>query len=482
VTPTQLLSRLGHELAHQSNRDFWHQKLAMSGTEIGLSTELRHNARQRAARYEIETKADEAGFTNASLAGFRTDKLISADNPNQSFLEYWADQTGNINLETHPEAADRSVVLRHRLAALERKVELFKYGVRLAHFGSYEDARELLLAFEREYPSREVLNNLGYVYLQLARQQMSDDLAFRFWFPTLLETNSGLNHLAETREWIAQKTLSEPALVALQTAQTYLQKAVRLDDSDIVSRANLIVVNLYLGKAGSARDLVDEAAAIKPGDTQIMGLRALVLYLQEPGVDTWERAMKILEPLSRLNGVDHNIVYNYSRLLKERGRDGSAKTQWDRLARHLSELPSAYQHAICRETNTPECDQRPVGQNHIQGHSFWKLPVKHGDDVESGASRKKLANWHNTLNTRVGTVSTRLYSSSNANTMLALDNKIELAVLKTHSFKSSEDLLSKMGKPRMRIPLAGGEIWSFDSRWSALVDRDEVQEIWISRP
>jgi len=472
---------LGHELAHQSNRDFWHHLLRISGQKSTIPNWLRNNASRREAHYEKEIKADEYGFINASLAGFRTDKLITAERGRQSFIEYWVEQTGTVNPETHPKASDRSAILRARLAALESKTELFKYGVRLAHFGRFRDARHFLQTFEREYPSREVLNNLGYVHLQLARLLMPERMAYRFWLPTLLENNAGLYRPTDPRSWTDTDELPEAARAELEIARAYLERAVKFDDKDIVSRANLVAVYLYLGKAGTARDLVDEAAAIVPGDAQIMGMRALVLYQQEPGIETWGRANKIFKPLSKTRNVDHNIIYNYGRLLYERGRTGAAMQQWKRLANHLSEIPIEYRRAICRRINTPSCDLFPSVFTRLDKDKFWQLPLKQGEDVDSPRFRKRLSEWRDSKNMQIGTVNTRLLTSNESNTMLALDNKVELATLRSHPFHSSSDLIRKMGNPTARLPLASGEIWSYGG-WSALVDANSVREIWISQP
>lgn len=471
---------LGHELAHQANRDFWIENFTFSGKRSQLPVPFIKNSEQLAVRLQKESKADEAGFINASLAGFRTDRLISSTKGSQSFIEYWVNRTNAVGSKTHPEAGSRAELLRKRLAALEKKTELFKYGVRLAHFGRYDDARQLLLAFERDYPSREVLNNLGYVHLQTARQKMPQRLAYRFWFPTLLETNIGLNHRSDARSWITDTEMPDEAIELLEKASEYLQRAVKMDKKDIVSRANLVAVNLYLGKAGTARDLVDEMARIKPGDTRIMGLRALVLYHQDPE-ETWNRAKKILQPLSQLEHIELHIIYNYSRLMQERGRHEMASESWRYLASRLNEIPEGFQLAICKETIARECDQPPEVKASIELGSFWHSPLRHGADLDSAESRKRLHHWHDTKEIQIGTINTRILTSTQGDTMLALDSQVELAMIRNHPFESSQHLM-ELGKPSVRYPLASGEIWSYGSQWSALVDRGKVKEVWVASP
>jgi len=473
----------GHELAHQANRDFWIEGLKILGSKSKIvESRLIHSS---PVRHELEIKADESGFINASLAGFRTDRLIGDGREKQSFIEYWVEQIGAVNPKTHPDPENRAAVLRDRLAALESKSEIFKYGVRLAHFGRYDDAIEFLQAFEREYPSREVLNNLGYVYLQLARQKMPKRLAYRFWYPTLLETDPGYPHQPIVRgSKIEEDELIEEALALLDIAKQYLLRAVELDTEDIVTRENLIAVYLYLGKTGTARDLIDEVADLIPDnaqDIQLEGLRALVLYSQTPDF-TWKQATDILRPLSQLSGVDNNIIYNYGRLLQERGRTGAAKEQWIRLINQRLQIPKDYRRAICRETTIPDCDQEPEQDDIDQYNVFWNLPLKHGDDVNSPEVQQKLIDWRDTRNTQIGNVAARILTASNGDTMLALDDKIEFATLKAHSFTSAEDLLVKLGKPVIRYPLARAQIWSYGTYWSALVESNKVKEIWVSRP
>jgi len=52
---------LGHELAHQANRDFWIENFALSGNDYILPESFVHNSGEYSVRHDKEIKADEAG-------------------------------------------------------------------------------------------------------------------------------------------------------------------------------------------------------------------------------------------------------------------------------------------------------------------------------------------------------------------------------------------------------------------------------------
>ena len=69
------------------------------------------------------------------------------------------------------------------------ELDLFHFGVRLAQLGRYEDAVRLLERFSHRFPGREVFNNLGFCYYELARQApvfQSHADSLRFDLPAVL--------------------------------------------------------------------------------------------------------------------------------------------------------------------------------------------------------------------------------------------------------------------------------------------------------
>ena len=182
---------LGHELKHVLEDDFWHEEIRRQEFMSG-NTLLDYGERAKERRRHDERRADEDGFIYASLAGFDTSEIFSAVRGEDSFLADWAQQTSTLSGDTHFLPGERTKHLKKKFQSLNNAVDLFKYGVRLAHFGRYNEARVLLEDFQNIYPSAQVLNNLGYVYLQIARQRMPPELAYRFWYPAVLDYDSGV--------------------------------------------------------------------------------------------------------------------------------------------------------------------------------------------------------------------------------------------------------------------------------------------------
>jgi hypothetical protein len=85
-------------------------------------------------------------------------------------------------------AADlRAALLQQRLRDLQDKLGFFDFDVRLSHFDYCDDGVYFFQEFQKVFPGREVLNNLGYCYLQMARQDMDPSRAYFYWLPLILE-------------------------------------------------------------------------------------------------------------------------------------------------------------------------------------------------------------------------------------------------------------------------------------------------------
>src|SRR5690606_5289134 len=85
------------------------------------------------------------------------------------FFQKWADRANlAADHKTHPGAQVRADQLTHRLRQASDRLDYFYVGVRLAQLGYGKDALPLLETFAGQFPSREVLNNLGAVRAQAA--------------------------------------------------------------------------------------------------------------------------------------------------------------------------------------------------------------------------------------------------------------------------------------------------------------------------
>jgi len=256
-------------------------------------------------------------------------------------------------------------------------------------------------------------------------------------------------------------------------------QASQLDKSDIVTRINLIAAYLYLGELHHARAVVEEALSVKPNSVQLQGLRALILLDQEPGIDMWPQARDIIERLANSSTAPENILYNYTMMLIERNRHGKAKEYLGRLLRQKHQIPPVYRQLLCRQSDhATAClnDSELTSAKKIT----WKLPLLIGDDIGINAHRRELKHWAS-LTLRYGGLVFDLYTDNNGNSILAIDNKVELVTLKHSVSLSIRQLKQQAGLPAVISPNAGRSIWTYTSGWAAVTSDNNVEEIWVAK-
>lgn len=473
---------LGHELAHLANKDLWHHRIhaTLSGSSQleslkQVREELEYQSVDLQDIRERELKADETGYTFAALAGYNTSLIFTNTDRASSFLDVWAEQTSSLVDQEHHSPTERTDFLRVRLEELHKQTELFNYGVRLAHFGRYQDALYILEDFHRKFPSRQVLSNLGYVLIQLARQEMPASLAYRFWFPTMLESNSGVPSFG--RQW--QNQLSEVVTDQLQRAVDVLTTAARMDSSDLVSRLNLVTAYLYLGENFKARAIVEEAIKINPTSSQLQGLRALVLLDEDTSIDMWQRVVEILNVLTSSPKPPDNILYNLAQLLTERGRHGQALVYWRLLKDRYENLPEVYASIVCHELQKSDpCNG--IANPNVFSQPNWVLPTSLGTDVDSPIARKELEGWSRS-NSRIGPLNVDILLNGRGDSVLAIDHRVEMVSLGDSSIKDAAELEARIGEPALVMPMSQGTLWSYGPAWSALLQDGQIAEIWVAR-
>ena len=232
-------------------------------------------------RKKNELEADEIGFMLATFAGYKTNLLFGEDE--NSFLEHWVEQTMSWNDTHHYPAEQRTEIIKHRLKEMRSKTERILYGLRLAHFERYEDAKNIL-RYVQQYDGVEtsqVLNNLAYVYIQMARGEMDPSKAYRYWYPTLLESTTGIPSARTKGMSLATKYL--------KMAVSLLEEALENNNENIVALINLAVAHMHLDKPLDARTAIERANEIVPGNQQIEGMRAVILY-EDKVSDRWSLA------------------------------------------------------------------------------------------------------------------------------------------------------------------------------------------------
>lgn len=475
---------LGHELAHLSTNDFWHRKmyLSLSGEHNEKSLDKIRHAILSAAKAQgatendwrevikrKELQADDAGFLYASLAGFRTDQIFSDSDNNRDFLQTWVNQTQTLDDELHFNAKERSAFLRNRFKQIMTQVEYFMSGVRLAHFGQFEDAMHFFEKFQKAFPAHEVLNNLGFVHLQLARKHMPNALRYQYWLPTFMDNAPAF----VTRTRTMDTSLSPISLQHLQKSIKYFKKAVSAHSNNRLSLVNLAAAYMYLGEFHNARAYIEQARKLDLKSPSVNEIRALILYEQEKDIDMWPKTMSILKKLADLDIP--TAWFNLAQLYESRGRSNEAKTYWQRIIALKDSTPKPIFLIACNKIYSQDICLKD--KKDLIDPPFSTNPTV-GSNIESATVKNSVKDWQRRRE-EIGPLTVDMLVSKKGDLYLAIEDNIAIIVVKNHALKSIHQLLKCCGNPQSTHSFGDAEIWSYGQKWSALVEHGTVKEVWL---
>jgi tetratricopeptide (TPR) repeat protein len=476
---------LGHELAHLAHDDFWHQEvhafLAAHESTAQLAGLLRT---QRQLKYQ-ELEADDKGFIYAAMAGYPVDLLLRASASKAHFFHFWMQQTNTGAGAPDSTAEERVALLRQRLGDLRDKLAFFDFGVRLSHFDYCDDALYFLGEFQKVFPGREVLNNLGYCHLQMARQEMAAERAYFYWLPLILDgetraaayTRQGGPKLQRLKEGA-----TGPAEGPLKEAVQYLQQASAADPGYLPARLNLAVAHLYLGKPHQAMAVLAEARDLAPDDVRVRNLEALILYEQsDAGLDVWPTVVATLGKLAESANAPPSLLFNLARLLEVRSQPAEAQGYWNRLAQVAEALPAPIRDIVCRQQSalSPQSCLRTPAKSVRSVPWKWPLPVSGFERLSARSPEALLAGWRSmSFDWIRAKLHGQIYRSPEGGAeVLALDEFVQMQVLRGGPLGLVGGLSGYCGEPLRQRTLAQGEVWSCDD-WAALALGEEVKEVW----
>lgn len=482
---TRLAFVLGHELAHLARDDFWHRdvhdELAANPNTAEIARFLNSDIQHK----NVEIAADDTGFIYAAMAGYPVDRLLDESSSKPHFFDHWMQQTNTRGDLSHPNTNARAGLLRERLKKLQSKLSLFDFGVRLSHFDYCDDAVYFLQEFQKVFPGREVLNNIGYCYLQMARQEMDAERAYLYWMPLILD--------GETRA-AALGARGGPSLKSLKQAATgkaegflresiqYLTQGTLADPGYLPSRLNLAVAHLYLGKPHKARAVLAEARELAPEDMRMKSLDALAIYEQsDAGLDLWPNAVKELEKLVDRADPQPEAIFNLARLLDTRPRPGAAHEHWNRLAEVSDQLPDPIRVIVCgKQTALPSGSCGEPSSKPTQPLP-WRWPISPigFPQLSEKSAKRTLAGWRSTpFDWFKEKLHGHIYQHPDGQAaLLELDGFVQMQVLRNQNFGHVSKLADYCGRRLRKRTLAQGTVWSCDD-WAALTKNDAVHEIW----
>lgn len=486
ATPAAAESRLafvlGHELAHLAHEDFWHQEVYAFLAERSGTQALAQLTRSEESSQNQELKADDKGFVYASIAGFPMQALLEQDKSAQDFFNYWLSQTSARAQTAHLAANVRAERHRQRLRDLNSQLAFFHFGVRLSHFDYCDDAVYFFREFQKTYPGREVLNNLGFCHLQMARQAMKPAHAYFYWMPDLLDGELRSGGSAGTRGEPSLKTLRQAGLGDaenyLKDAVDYLQRAAQADPGYLPARMNLAIAYLYLGQPHQARAVLEEAKSISPNEPNLDMLEALTLYEQsDSGLDLWPNAIAKLEKLAALPDARPEAIFNLARLSAIRPRPAEAQDQWNRLAGSASALPAAIKSIICENQTAQARDSCMKVEKHSAQPLPWNPPLSadsHQRIDKSSIGSWKVIGFDWVTDKLHGNI---YFSPDGKSEILDLDGFTQMQTLVGDDLGAVADLPRYCPTPLRRRELAHGNVWSCD-HWAAKAANDRISEVW----
>jgi tetratricopeptide (TPR) repeat protein len=472
---------LGHELAHLANNDAWHREFLSVVRKTRSFQQLAKSYRENKG-INAEIEADDHGFIYAAMAGYPVNKLLAEGPHQQNFFVSWEQQTfRQLNNNTHPRPEVRGNLLRARLQALLEILPYFHFGVRLAHFDKCDDSVYFLREFLKNFPGREVYNNLGICELQRARKALGKE-AYFYWLPSVLDVTTTAEGLS--LPYASKGERNALAQRFLKNAQEYFEWALDMEPSYLPANVNLAITALHLGEIYKARAAIEKARQLAPADLDIQGIRAVIMYEegeQSPYVDMWPYVIQQLsqitaqKPLAKRGRGELSpqaplsVLYNTARLLERRKRTG-AKKFWQRLARQQAELPVPIRRLVCEKTACPQ-PPRPKSPK-----AAWNLPVKLG--IETGYNNT-LHQWQESP-VRLYDLYEQIYQHPEGSAeVLALMEQVEMVVLKKLDGLTINELPDYCGQPLRQRGVVNGRLWTCNNNWAALVVGDKVKEVWV---
>lgn len=386
---------LGHELSHQAKDDFWHSAAFLAVREFTADDKIKEtllgymvrttdissskSAREVAKRKELE--ADAYGMIYMTMAGYDSRLVVDRDGTN--FFREWVSQiTGNVAYEDpdHPLPEERAEFVRAQLADVAEELSLFTLGVRLYQAGSYESALALLDKFREKFPSREVFNNIGLSYYQMAMDRLSAcdiSLLLGFKLSTVLDTDT----LARTFLTRGKRTgdssscyQDEKFRRAMDNAGEYLSMAVEKDPLYLPAKINLSSAYIMMQKYSKAKVGLDDALEIEPDNRRALNNRAVADYMdglkrKKDGANDYILALKsIVEKHPTFSDALYNLAS------AQAGRE----TKTDEIKRWQSFLTEESSGLYAAEAKK-RIGLKPDDKKVAESRPAPKSPVKTGD-------------------------------------------------------------------------------------------------------
>ncbi len=290
----------GHELAHLDHGEHLH---AFAATVNGAYPyEIKEKLRLGAPELqELEFRADRLGMLYAAMANYDPSSLVKKD---RSFFEKWVEQpVVKIVYESHPNPKERAEALHWQLGYIALSLSNFYHGVELYQAGQLQDALFLFQQFYKDFPSREVANNLGLVHFQLAARE-AHRAVWDFRLPVALDKET----LAAASGFRGDGDIQPGATFQhhIEEAEKYFKEAERKDPQYLKVRQNQIALLILAEDFSGAIDQVNQFMESGFSGPELEHLYALAMYLYGEKQPAIEKMQALIDAIIKLTliGLD----------------------------------------------------------------------------------------------------------------------------------------------------------------------------------
>ena len=249
-------------------------------------------------------------------------------------------------------------------------LDYFAFGVRLYQLARYEDAILFLEAFNEQFPSREVFNNLALCHYGLAMQALcgcDSDFPIRFKLPTHIDSETLGKNLKTVTTRSSSCWQQETFKYHITATIDLLKEAINKDSHYLPGRINLSTAFIMARKYSQAIGIADEALEIQPDNPEALNNKAVALYLfgTANSIDTADSALNILKRVSDRHPLFSDALFNMARIQEERGRKAASQ---DTYRSFLKVEPTGiFARAVKQILNIPQDERTPKARiQHLQ--------------------------------------------------------------------------------------------------------------------
>lgn len=352
---------ISHELAHIAKNDFWHayaftvlkrQEIAES-TKQQLKKYLKFDLDDKETRELIkrqELQADGYALTYMTMAAYDPYYIIGQD---KDFFTYWVSQVTKKYIyddPTHPSPKERAEFVKSQLKDIIDKLPFYNFAVKFYQMGDYENAIMLFREFNNYYQAKEVYNNIGLSYYQLALQNLlkcDENLALKHKLSVYIEEKLPIEEVV-FRGGVQECYIESKFKENINEAIKNLNIAVSKDKAYIKGKLNLSAALIIAKEYSKAISYAEEVLNVDKDNLDAINNKAIALYYfgKENKIDTTEKSIELLKEGIKKDSNYSNALYNLGMIQKEIGKEAEAKESWNRFLK--IEGKGQYSDYICK--------------------------------------------------------------------------------------------------------------------------------------